>query len=118
MVPRSNRPITVFKVKIKKVATINLEELQRFLNSKAALSNNCLTAIMSLDILIRHQPAMLYATVGRSFYTSDSSQPLSGNIEAWQGFYQSARPAAGECAHSWNTSWNTSTCSTISVMAY
>lgn len=113
MVPRANQFIPVFKVKIKKVATINLEELQRFLNGKAALSNNCLAAIMSLDILIRHQPAMLYTTVGRSFYTPDGSQPLSGHLEAWQGFYQSARPTAGECAHSWGTSWNTSTCGTF-----
>ncbi|KAI9236747.1 MAG: Piwi domain-containing protein [Podila humilis] len=96
MVPRANQLIPIFKVKIKKVATINLEELQRFLNGKGALSNNCLAAIMSLDILICHQPAMLYATVGRSFYTPDGSQPLSGHLEAWQGFYQSARPTAGK----------------------
>ncbi|KAG0020067.1 Eukaryotic translation initiation factor 2C [Podila clonocystis] len=96
IVPRSNRPIPVFKVKIKKVAIIDLEELQRFLNGKAALSNNCLTAIMSLDILIRHKPAMLYATIGRSFYTADGSQTLAGYLEVWQGFYQSVRPATGK----------------------
>ncbi|KAG0330088.1 Eukaryotic translation initiation factor 2C [Podila horticola] len=93
---RSNRPIPVFKVKIKKVATINLEELQQFLDGKAALSNNCLTAIMSLDILIRHKPAVLYAIVGRSIYTPDGSQTLAGHLEVWQGFHQSVRPAAGK----------------------
>ncbi|KAF9304752.1 eukaryotic translation initiation factor 2C, 2 [Mortierella antarctica] len=95
-VPRSNRPIPMFKVKIKKVATINLEELQRFLNGKAALSNNCLTAVMSLNILIHHQPAMLYATFGRSFYTPHGSQTLAGSLEVWQGFYQSVRPTTGK----------------------
>lgn len=87
-VPKPNRPIPVFKVKIKKVATINLDELHRFLESKAAMSNNCLTAIMSLDILIRHKPAMLYTTVGRSFFTPDGSQPLAGCLEVWRGLYR------------------------------
>ncbi|KAG0335588.1 Eukaryotic translation initiation factor 2C [Podila horticola] len=94
-VPKPNRPIPIFKLKIKKVATINLDELHRFLEGKAAMSNNCLTAIMSLDILIRHKPAMLYTTVGRSFFTPDGSQPLAGCLEVWRGFYQSARPSVG-----------------------
>ncbi|KAG0337299.1 Eukaryotic translation initiation factor 2C [Podila humilis] len=94
--PRPGREISVYKFKIKKVATINLEELQQFLRGKATMSNNCLTAIMSLDMLIRHQPAMLYATVGRSFFTPDGSQPLAGPLEVWRGFYQSVRPAAGK----------------------
>ncbi|KAF9400454.1 Eukaryotic translation initiation factor 2C, partial [Podila epigama] len=96
VVPRPNRAVQVFKVKLKKVATINLEELHRFLDGTAAMSNNCLTAIMSLDILIRHMPAMLYATVGRSFYTPTGSQPLPGPLEVWRGYYQSARPTPGK----------------------
>ncbi|KAK5809212.1 Piwi domain-containing protein [Linnemannia elongata] len=85
----------MFKVKIRRVATINLEELHRFLNGKISLTNNCLTAITALDVLIRHQPAMLYATVGRSFYTPVGSQVLSGPLEVWAGYYQSARPTLG-----------------------
>ncbi|KAK3837132.1 MAG: Piwi domain-containing protein [Linnemannia elongata] len=85
-----------FKVKVKKASTINLEELHRFLNGRSALTNNCLTAIMALDVLIRHQPAMLYATVGRSFYTPIGKQALAGPLDVWRGFYQSARPALGK----------------------
>lgn len=50
---------------------------------------------MALDVLIRHQPAMLYATVGRSFYTPIGKQTLAGTLDVWRGFYQSARPALG-----------------------
>ncbi|KAG0300267.1 eukaryotic translation initiation factor 2C, 2 [Linnemannia gamsii] len=93
VVPR--RPPRSFKVKIKKASEINLEELHRFLNAKSALTTNCLTAIMALDILIRHKPAMLYSSVGRSFFTPDGAQPLYGGVEVWNGFYQSARPTLG-----------------------
>ncbi|KAF9981230.1 hypothetical protein BGZ65_004181 [Modicella reniformis] len=47
---------------------------------------------MSLDVLIRHKPATLYETVGRSFYTPNGSKLLSGGLEIWNGFYQAARP--------------------------
>lgn len=93
--PNPVRPPPKFRVKVKKASTINLEELHRFLNGRSALTNNCLTAIMALDVLIRHQPAMLYATVGRSFYTPIGKQALAGPLDVWRGFYQSARPALG-----------------------
>ncbi|KAG0338651.1 hypothetical protein BG000_003640 [Podila horticola] len=89
------RPPRPFRLKIKKVSEINLEELHRFLVGKAAMSNNILTAIMALDVLIRHKPAMLYSNVGRSFFTPDGAQQLYGGVEVWNGFYQSARPTIG-----------------------
>ncbi|KAF9931854.1 eukaryotic translation initiation factor 2C, 2 [Linnemannia zychae] len=94
--PNSTRPQPKYKVKVKKASTINLEELHRFLNGRSSLTNNCLTAIMALDVLIRHQPAMLYATIGRSFYTPIGKQALAGPLDAWRGYYQSARPALGK----------------------
>ncbi|KAG0342673.1 Eukaryotic translation initiation factor 2C [Podila horticola] len=93
--PRPNRPIPVFKVKVKKVAEIRFKELEKFLEGKSPVTPACLTAIQSLDILIRHRPAMLYTTIGRSFYTPDGSVPLYGSLEAWRGFYSSARPTPG-----------------------
>ncbi|KAG0302521.1 hypothetical protein BGZ98_007426 [Dissophora globulifera] len=94
--PNAKRPVPVFKMKVKKVATINLEELHRFLQGKSALTNNVLTGIQALDILIRHKPGLLYSTVGRSFFTPDGKQPLDGALEVWRGFYQSARPTVGK----------------------
>ncbi|KAG9326406.1 hypothetical protein KVV02_008026 [Mortierella alpina] len=93
---RARRQPNEFTIKVKKAATINLEELHRFLTGRSALTNNCLTAIMSLDVLIRHQPAMLYATIGRAFYTPQGKQLLNGPLEAWRGYYQSVRATAGK----------------------
>ncbi|CAG8604515.1 4978_t:CDS:10 [Ambispora leptoticha] len=90
-----------FSIKLKKVGVITMEELHRFLQSKTAKTENCLTAIQVLDVLIRHQPSMKaamadhrpkYVTVGRSFYTPEGSQALYGGVEVWQGYYQSVRP--------------------------
>ncbi|KAF9279099.1 hypothetical protein BGZ68_008138 [Mortierella alpina] len=93
--PNSQRPIPVFKVKVKKASTIDLEELGRFLEGRSSLTGNCQTAIMALDVLLHHQPAMLYATVGRSFFLPTDKQRLSGPAEAWHGYYQSVRPTSG-----------------------
>lgn len=50
---------------------------------------------MVLDVLIRHVPSTLYATVGRSFFTPNGARPLPNAAEVWQGYYQSARPTFG-----------------------
>ena len=51
---------------------------------------------MFLDILIRHVPSTMHATVGRSFFTPAEKRPLPGGAEVWQGYYQSARPGVGK----------------------
>ncbi|KAG0302454.1 Eukaryotic translation initiation factor 2C [Dissophora globulifera] len=51
---------------------------------------------MALDVLIRHQPAMLHVSLGRAFYTAAAKKPLSGHLEVWRGYYQSVRPAFGK----------------------
>ncbi|KAI8986394.1 Piwi domain-containing protein [Pilobolus umbonatus] len=86
----------IFKIRIKKAGEVNMEELRRFLNGQSACTSNCLTAIMVLDILIRHQPSLNYTTVGRSFFTPNDKRQLPNGAEVWQGFYQSARPTVGK----------------------
>ncbi|CAO3652743.1 unnamed protein product [Cunninghamella echinulata] len=85
-----------FKVNIKPVGIVNMAELQRFLDSQIGVTANCLSAIMVLDVLIRHMPSMLYSTVGRSFFINQDSRPLPNGAEVWQGYYQSARPTQGK----------------------
>jgi eukaryotic translation initiation factor 2C len=92
---RPGRPVKSFRLKVKKAASINLEELGLFINGKAAKSDNCLTAITALDILIRHKPAMLYTVIGRSFFTPEGKVMLPGGLEAWRGYFQSMRPGVG-----------------------
>ncbi|KAI7880301.1 Piwi-domain-containing protein [Lichtheimia hyalospora FSU 10163] len=92
----SKRAAGTFKIRIKKAGEINMQELQRFLSGQASLTPNCLTCIMVLDVLVRHMPSMMYATVGRSFFTPQDKRVLPNGAEVWQGFYQSARPAVGK----------------------
>ncbi|KAF9156218.1 argonaute 1, partial [Linnemannia schmuckeri] len=89
------KAVKSFRLKVKKAASINLEELARFLKGKAAMSNNCLTAIMALDVLIHHKPAMLYTVIARSFFTPEGKVMLPGGLEAWRGYFQSMRPGVG-----------------------
>ncbi|CAG8449098.1 3430_t:CDS:10 [Funneliformis mosseae] len=94
-------PVTVkrqpnaFKVKLRMSGDINMAELHQFLNGRGPLTNNCLTGIMALDVLVRYRPSLRYTTVGRSFYTHQGARPISGGAEVWQGYYQSARPTKG-----------------------
>ncbi|KAF9168361.1 Eukaryotic translation initiation factor 2C [Actinomortierella ambigua] len=80
--PGSSRPPRTFQFKLKKSANINLYELRDFLDGKTTLSNNCRTAMMALDVLIRHKPSYLYSNIGRSFYIPEGSQALNGGVEA------------------------------------
>ncbi|KAF9214952.1 Eukaryotic translation initiation factor 2C [Podila verticillata] len=84
-----------FKIKIAKAATINLAELHNFLEGTNAVSNNVRTAIQALDVLIHHEPSMLYRAFGRSFFTPEGCKPLDGKLDVWRGWFTSVRPAPG-----------------------
>ncbi|CAB5215692.1 Piwi-domain-containing protein [Rhizophagus irregularis] len=88
----SRRIPRIFKIKIKKVNEINMEEVYRFLDGRSSISSNILTGIMVLNVLIHHKPSREYLKVGRVFYTNQGSQSLSGGVEVWQGYFQSIRP--------------------------
>ncbi|ORX97422.1 Piwi-domain-containing protein [Basidiobolus meristosporus CBS 931.73] len=88
----SKREPREFTIKLVKVGVVVMEELNHFLSGKISLTSNCQTAIMALDILIRHRPSMLYSSIGSSFFTNTDSRPLGNGVDVWQGFYQSARP--------------------------
>lgn len=45
-----------------------------------------------MDIMISHKVAAKYPTVRRSFYIPHQARPLYGGLEAWHGYFQSARP--------------------------
>ncbi|CAI2175449.1 1381_t:CDS:10 [Funneliformis geosporum] len=95
----THQPPRKFTIKLKKVAKRNLEEALRFVQGKSATSNNILSAIGALDVLINQEPSMNFTTVGRrAFYTSENSSTLSGGAEVWQGYWQSLRPGQGNVA--------------------
>ncbi|KAF9970775.1 eukaryotic translation initiation factor 2C, 2 [Actinomortierella ambigua] len=91
------KPDPVYKVKLNRVSVIEMAELHQFMLGRKAITNNIRQAIMSLDILIRQQPSILFHTINnsRSFFIQDKKAPLAGGLEVWQGYYQSVRPAIG-----------------------
>ncbi|PKY39143.1 Piwi-domain-containing protein [Rhizophagus irregularis] len=90
------RPPRIFRIRIKKVNEIHMEEINRFLNGRGSISPNILTGIMALNVLIHHVPSTTLKSVGRIFYTNQGSRPLGGGVEALQGYFQSIRPTPGK----------------------
>ncbi|GBC06888.1 hypothetical protein RclHR1_07120002, partial [Rhizophagus clarus] len=85
-------PSRAFKIRIKMVNKINMEEIIRFLNGRGSMSPNILTGIMALNVMIHNKPSKTHKKVGRIFYTNQGSRPISGGAEIWQGYFQSIRP--------------------------
>ncbi|KAL7752065.1 hypothetical protein RI367_002594 [Sorochytrium milnesiophthora] len=86
-----------FAVRIKKVATVNMHELQQFLNGKAGISDNVLTCLTVIHVALNHSPMLRYTPLIRgssaSFFPGQGPKPgtLPGGLEIWQGFFQSVR---------------------------
>ncbi|CAB4424749.1 unnamed protein product [Rhizophagus irregularis] len=54
------RPPRIFKIRIKKVAEIHMEEINMFLDRRGlTMTSNVLTGIMALNVLIHHMPSMM-----------------------------------------------------------
>ncbi|CAB4375543.1 unnamed protein product [Rhizophagus irregularis] len=90
------RSSETFKITIRKARDIDMEDLSQFLHAKGKMTNNCQIAITAMDTIISHKISAKYPTVCKSFYTSQGARSLFGGIEAWQGYYQSARPTRGK----------------------
>ncbi|GES89957.1 piwi domain-containing protein [Rhizophagus clarus] len=91
----TRRPPRRFRIRLRRTRAIVLAELFQFLNGRADFTENCQMAIMAMDIIISHSISTKYPTVRRSFYTPQGSKHIFGGLEAWQGYYQSARPTRG-----------------------
>ncbi|PKK68178.1 Piwi-domain-containing protein [Rhizophagus irregularis] len=90
------RPPQGFKIVIRKARDIDMEDLFQFLNAKGNMTNNCKMAINAMNIIIRHEISAKYPTLRNPFYTPQGATSLREGIEAWQGYYQSARPTMGK----------------------
>ncbi|EIN04651.1 argonaute-like protein [Punctularia strigosozonata HHB-11173 SS5] len=92
---KEQKPKRPFRVKLTRVALINLEPLVRFLEGKKTYDPDMQTGINALDIAIHMAPSLLYPTNGRSFFTSQETRNIGGGMELWRGYFQSIRPAIG-----------------------
>ncbi|PKC13869.1 Piwi-domain-containing protein [Rhizophagus irregularis] len=61
------RPPRIFKIRIKKVAEIHMEEINMFLDRRGLMTSNVLTGIMALNVLIHHMPSMMLKRRGEYF---------------------------------------------------
>lgn len=82
-----------YKVLLKLVSKINMEETHQFLASKVGCSPNVLCCINALDLAFRMDSVLNKVSFGRSFYTPAGKTPLMRGLEIWNGLYQSCRPS-------------------------
>ncbi|KAF9270096.1 argonaute-like protein [Marasmius fiardii PR-910] len=83
----------VFKVRLTKVAQINPEVLERFIQGNQSHDNVVLTAITALNVVIRMEPTRNHPFNVRSFFTDRERRAIGLGLEVWRGYFQSVRPA-------------------------
>ncbi|KAK0493443.1 argonaute-like protein [Armillaria luteobubalina] len=83
-----------FKIKITEAREINLEVLRRYTAGQQSWDENVSTGLTALNIVIRMEPSLNHPFRVRSFYSDKIKAPLANTgLEAWQGWFQSVRPA-------------------------
>ncbi|KAJ3570209.1 hypothetical protein NP233_g4554 [Leucocoprinus birnbaumii] len=97
--PSESKTPKTYKIKLTKVAEINPEVLQRFIEGKQSYDSAATTAITAMNVVVRMQPSMQYTYNVRSFFIEDDQSrdarigDLRNGLRLWQGYFQSVRPA-------------------------
>ncbi|KAJ3829936.1 argonaute-like protein [Lentinula raphanica] len=91
----TNRPPRVYKIRITKVAEVNPEVLDLFVEGKQGMSEAVQTTLTALNIVIRMLPMQMYPFNSRSFFTESEIQNVGLGFQLRRGFFQSLRPAIG-----------------------
>ncbi|RGB39104.1 Piwi domain-containing protein [Rhizophagus diaphanus] len=86
----------IFKITIKKVRDIDMNDLLQFLNAKGNMTNNCMMTMNAMNTIISHEISAKHPTLRNSFYTLHGATSLHEGIEAWRGYHQSAHPTRGK----------------------
>ncbi|KAJ4500182.1 Piwi domain-containing protein [Lentinula lateritia] len=89
------RPPPVFKIRIKKVAEINPEVLQRFISGKQSQDESVQTALTALNVVIRMLPMQNYPFNSRSFFIKTDFKNVGHGFQLRRGYFQSLRPSPG-----------------------
>ncbi|KAF8162674.1 argonaute-like protein [Crassisporium funariophilum] len=89
------RPPRVYHITLTKVAEINPEVLERYLDKLHPLDETVLTTLTAYNVVIRMKPNLDYPFNKRSFYTPQERRDIGGGIELWRGIFQSVRPTLG-----------------------
>ncbi|KAJ3900104.1 argonaute-like protein [Lentinula edodes] len=88
-------PPPVFKIRIKKVAEINPEVLQRFIKGKQSQDESVQTALTALNVVIRMLPMQNYPFNSRSFFIKTDFKNVGHGFQLRRGYFQSLRPSPG-----------------------
>ncbi|BGP57316.1 Protein argonaute [Rhodotorula sphaerocarpa] len=92
------RPSREFDVKLSLAQTLDLKVLEAFCQNKRApnLQDLAATAIMALDVLLRHslfrRPELVVGGGGRKFLDARQATPLGEGAQVLAGLFQSVRP--------------------------
>ncbi|THU97373.1 hypothetical protein K435DRAFT_965530 [Dendrothele bispora CBS 962.96] len=93
----SDRPPTVYRVKISFAAEISTTPLLRFSQGKQTQDEEVLTAFTALNVIIRADPIMNHPFNVRSFFPINGDRHAAGyGFELVRGYFQSVRPAIGK----------------------
>ncbi|KAK0435068.1 Piwi-domain-containing protein [Armillaria borealis] len=86
--------VSNFKITITEAREISMEVLRRYTDGQQSWDENVSTALTALNIVLRMEPSLKHPFRVRSFFNDKIKAPL-GNmpLEAWQGYFQSVRPA-------------------------
>ncbi|SJK96831.1 uncharacterized protein ARMOST_00077 [Armillaria ostoyae] len=86
--------VSNFKIKVTEAREINMEVLRRYTAGQQSWDENVSTGLTALNIVIRMEPSLNHPFRVRSFYSDKVKAPLANTgLEAWQGYFQSIRPA-------------------------
>ncbi|KAK0229319.1 argonaute-like protein [Armillaria nabsnona] len=85
---------SIYKIKITEARKIDMEVLRRYTEGQQSWDENVSTGLTALNIVIRMEPSLNHPFRVRSFYSDKIKAPLANTgLEAWQGYFQSVRPA-------------------------
>ncbi|KAG9022175.1 hypothetical protein FRB95_000611 [Tulasnella sp. JGI-2019a] len=84
-----------FRIRLKKVATINPETLQSYIRGQQSHDESVLTAINACNVAVRMNPIQNNPFNVRSFFTPHGQRALGRGIMLWRGYFQSVRPSTG-----------------------
>ncbi|GAW01092.1 argonaute-like protein [Lentinula edodes] len=90
-----DRPPRVFKIRLKKVAVLNPEGFQRFIDGQQSFSEADQATLGALNIVIRMLPMQTHPYNSKSFFTDTEIKNVGHGFQLRRGYFQSLRPAIG-----------------------
>lgn len=92
---QQSRTDNTHRVAIKRTATLQLNQLQAYLDGQIQMDETVISAITFLDHLLREMPGRNAINIRRSYFDrlGPERSPLGQGVEAMKGVYQSMRAA-------------------------